>query len=42
MPLRVHYLQHVPFEGLGAITEWIDRGGHQLGRTRLYAGDPLP
>jgi GMP synthase-like glutamine amidotransferase len=40
--MNIHYLQHVPFEGLGSIEEWIRRGGHALGSTRLYRGDPLP
>lgn len=40
--MNVHYLQHVPFEGLGSIEEWIRRGGHTLGATHFYRGDPLP
>ncbi len=40
--MRIHFLQHVPFEGLGSLAEWIDRGGHQIAGTRLYAGDGLP
>jgi GMP synthase-like glutamine amidotransferase len=42
MSLRIHYLQHVPFEGLGSIEAWVNERGHQLARTRLFAGDPLP
>jgi GMP synthase-like glutamine amidotransferase len=42
MSLRIHYLQHVPFEGLGGIEAWVKERGHQLARTRLFAGDPLP
>lgn len=40
--MKVHFLQHVPFEGLGCIQQWIDHHGHRLSSTRLYAGDPLP
>ncbi len=40
--MRIHYLQHVPYEGLGSIDEWILARGHTLTYTRLYAGDPLP
>ena len=40
--MNIHYLQHVPFEGLGSIEEWIRRGGHTLGATRFHLGDPLP
>jgi GMP synthase-like glutamine amidotransferase len=40
--LRIHALQHVPFEGLGHIAPWITAQGHHLTRTRLYAGEALP
>jgi GMP synthase-like glutamine amidotransferase len=40
--MNVHYLQHVPFEGLGSIESWVSEKGHNLTSTRLYAGDPLP
>lgn len=40
--MKVHFLQHVPFEGLASIRGWIERGGHDIGCTRLYAGDSLP
>lgn len=40
--MKVHFLQHVPFEGLASIRGWVERGGHEIGCTRLYAGDSLP
>jgi GMP synthase-like glutamine amidotransferase len=40
--MHIHYLQHVPFEGLGSIEQWARQSGHALTRTRLYAGEPLP
>ena len=40
--MRIHALQHVAFEGLGHIGQWIADGGYSLALTRLYAGDPLP
>lgn len=40
--MNIHYFQHVPFEGLGSIGDWVRRGGHTLGATRFYCGDPLP
>jgi GMP synthase (glutamine-hydrolysing) len=40
--MNIHYLQHVPFEGLGSIEQWAIAQGHQLSVTRLYAGDHLP
>lgn len=42
MPLRVHWLQHVPFEGLGSIEPWLRERGHAVSCTRLFAGEPLP
>ncbi|MEN8200332.1 MAG: type 1 glutamine amidotransferase [Thermodesulfobacteriota bacterium] len=38
----IHWLQHVPFEGLGSMEEWLSRQGHELHCTRLWAGDLLP
>jgi len=40
--LRIHWLQHVPFEGLGSIEGWVVRSGHRLNGTRMWVGDPLP
>jgi len=40
--LRIHYFQHVPFEGLGSIKEWILSNGHSLTSTRFFLGDELP
>ena len=40
--MNIQWLQHVPFEGLGAIEGWAGRMGHSLSRTRLFAGDLFP
>lgn len=40
--LRIHYLQHVPFEGPGSIESWAMVRGHSLTSTRLFAGQPMP
>ncbi len=40
--LRIHYFQHVPFEGLGCIENWIDEQGHVLSSTKFYQNDSLP
>jgi GMP synthase (glutamine-hydrolysing) len=40
--MNIHFLQHVPFEGLASIRGWIESGGHTVGCTRLYAGDGFP
>jgi GMP synthase (glutamine-hydrolysing) len=41
-PTRIHWLQHVPFEGLGCIESWIRQRGHRATATRLYRDEPLP
>ncbi len=33
---------HVPFEGPGVITNWVEENGHELHYTRFYEEDPLP
>ncbi|RUM35432.1 MAG: amidotransferase [Desulfobulbus sp.] len=40
--MRVHYLQHVPFEGLGAIERFMQEKRHDVSCTRLFAGETLP
>lgn len=40
--MNIHYFQHVPFEGLGSIEDWVRRGANALGTTRFYRGEPLP
>jgi GMP synthase-like glutamine amidotransferase len=41
-PLRIHYLQHVPFEHPAGIATWARQRGHLLAGCRLYRGQPLP
>ena len=40
--MRIHCLQHVPFEGPARIAHWAAARGHELSVSHLYAGDPLP
>ncbi|HDR46494.1 MAG TPA: hypothetical protein ENN94_02210 [Geoalkalibacter subterraneus] len=40
--MRAHYLQHVPFEGLGSIERWLVENGFTINATRLFAGEKLP
>ena len=42
MTMQVQVLQHVPFEGPGSIADWLAARRADVGRTRLFAGDPLP
>lgn len=40
--MRIHYLQHVPFEGLASIEQWAIKKNHILSVTKFYNGDALP
>ncbi len=40
--MRAHYLQHVPFEGLGSIEAWLQNAGYEITSTRFYESAALP
>lgn len=40
--IRLHYLQHVPFEDPGRILDWANAIGAAISSTRLDLGEPLP
>jgi GMP synthase-like glutamine amidotransferase len=40
--MRAHYLQHVPFEGLGSIEPWLKAAGFEITNTRLFESAKLP
>ncbi|MEO8821279.1 MAG: type 1 glutamine amidotransferase [Ginsengibacter sp.] len=40
--LKIHYFQHVPFEGLGNIEQWCTNNGHTLSATRFDENAALP
>ncbi|MGN6267278.1 MAG: type 1 glutamine amidotransferase [Ginsengibacter sp.] len=40
--LRIHYFQHVPFEGPGSIQEWSIKNGHSLTSTNFYINETPP
>ena len=40
--MNIHWLQHVPFEGLGCIEPWLVENGHTVSCTRLWADDEFP
>lgn len=40
--MRIQILQHVVFEGLGAIADWAEANQHTMTLTRLYDDEPLP
>ena len=42
MKRRIHYLQHVPFEGLGYIEQWALQKGYKVTSTRFYENGDLP
>jgi GMP synthase-like glutamine amidotransferase len=40
--MRAHYLQHVPFEGLGSIEAWLRDAGYEITSTPFYESSELP
>jgi GMP synthase (glutamine-hydrolysing) len=40
--MKLHWLQHVPFEGLGYIENWAKMRGAELSCTRLFLDEELP
>ncbi|UKJ06605.1 type 1 glutamine amidotransferase [Solitalea lacus] len=40
--MRIHYFQHVPFEGLGFIETWINEKGFQLSHTKFFENELMP
>jgi GMP synthase-like glutamine amidotransferase len=40
--MKIHYLQHVPYESLGCIEDWIKERGYQVSATKFYENDILP
>ncbi len=37
--MKIHYLQHVPFEGIAYIENWIKVNGNEMAGTKLFAGE---
>lgn len=40
--MHAHYVQHVPFEGLGSIDAWLQAAGYRISHTRLYQTADFP
>jgi len=40
--MRAHFLQHVPFEGLGSIEQWLRAAGYAITGTRFFDDPALP
>jgi GMP synthase-like glutamine amidotransferase len=40
--MKIHYIQHVPFENPGSILVWAAQKGHEASCTLVYAGEKLP
>lgn len=40
--MRIHSLEHEPFEGLANIEVWAKRKGHSISRTLLFKNEELP
>lgn len=40
--MRAHYLQHVSFEGLGAIAPWLQEAGYAITATKFFESSVFP
>lgn len=40
--MKIHSLQHVPFEDLASIADWAQARGHEVSITHLYQNTSLP
>ncbi|OGI04280.1 MAG: amidotransferase [Candidatus Melainabacteria bacterium GWF2_37_15] len=40
--MKIHYIQHVPFEDLGNIKNWAEAGEHTLTVTKVYENSDFP
>jgi hypothetical protein len=40
--MRAHYLQHIPFEGLGSIEPWLKGAGYEITNTQFFSSAQLP
>ncbi len=40
--MRLHYLQHVPFENPGSILTWAEENGHMITKTEFFKESLLP
>lgn len=40
--MKAHFLQHVPFEGLGSIETWLDDRQTEITSTRFFLNEHLP
>ena len=40
--MKVHILQHVPFEGIGSIGSWLSARGGNISHTRFFESSTLP
>lgn len=41
-PMRIHYLQHVDFEGPAAVADWAAQSGHTITGSHLYRDEAFP
>ena len=40
--MRLHYIQHVPYENAGNIEAWARANGHAIAKTVLYYDEAFP
>lgn len=40
--MKIHYIQHEPFEDLGCIREWMQYSNHTITHTHIFENEPFP
>jgi GMP synthase-like glutamine amidotransferase len=40
--MRVHFIQHVPFENPGTLLQWVKKKEYQIHVTRVFNDEPFP
>jgi GMP synthase-like glutamine amidotransferase len=40
--MNIHYIQHVPFEGLGILEDWVYQPAHQVTKTKVFEDNRFP
>jgi GMP synthase-like glutamine amidotransferase len=40
--MNIHYIQHVPFEGLGILEDWVYQPAHKVTKTKVFEDNRFP
>ncbi|MCL9809986.1 type 1 glutamine amidotransferase [Flavobacterium luminosum] len=40
--MRIHYIQHVVYEDLGCINDWVNKRKHKISSTKIFENETFP